>query len=339
MLVLKVRNAHGALPTALGALRCDGILRSSRNGDVLYYPTPVSTVYERPEERVVFWPQRDYNIAFVLYEALWMLAGRNDVKPLTRYVKTFWEFSDDGVILHGAYGHRWRHLGGFRNDYDQLTPIINRLIHDPDDRRCVLQIWNAYTDLGLSSKDVPCNLTITFQRGAKGELNMAVFCRSNDILFGAYFANAFHFGFLLEYMASKIGCPMGTYTQVSVNWHGYVKTIKSVEDLHGSMSYNNPYATGEIIPARLSGELDLDIHSLLHEADTGTFGRSYRADWAMAAQAVLWAHQIHRVEQPPEKFDAALGVLDSSGVHPNTDWIVSMRQWIQRRQAKWLTQG
>ena len=335
MLVLRVRDVHEALPIAIDRLRWDGVLRSSRNGDVLYYPTPVSTVYERPEERVVFWPQRDYNIAFVLYEALWMLAGRDDVKPLTRYVKTFSEFSDDGETLHGAYGMRWRRPS-WDTFYDQKKVIIDRLKENPEDRRCVLQMWNAEMDLGANTKDAPCNTAVTFQRGPKGELNMVVFCRSNDILFGAYFANAFHFGFLLEYMASKIGCPIGTYTQVSVNWHGYVKTIKSVEDLHGSMSYNNPYATGEIIPARLSGELDPDIHSLLHEADTGTFGRSYRADWAMAAQAVLWAHQIHRVEQPPEKFDAALGVLDSSGVHPNTDWIVSMRQWLQRRQTKWL---
>ena len=104
MKVLSVRNVHEALPRALKLLQQQGIERPSRNGPVLQAPWPVTTVYQNPLERVVFWPERDANPFFHLYESLWMLAGRNDIAPLTRYAKNMANYSDDGETQHGAYG-------------------------------------------------------------------------------------------------------------------------------------------------------------------------------------------------------------------------------------------
>src|SRR5690606_25596877 len=106
MIVLDVRNAHEALPIAVQYLQDHGIRRQSRNGPVLLSDEPVTTSYSQPTERCVFYQDRDYNVFFNVYEALWMLAGMNDVKPLLRYVKSFGDFSDDGLHLNGAYGHR-----------------------------------------------------------------------------------------------------------------------------------------------------------------------------------------------------------------------------------------
>ncbi len=79
MNVISVRNVHEALPEALRFLRQTGVPRDSRNGAVLQAPCPVTTVYRRPDERVLFWPERDANPFFHFMESLWMLAGRNDV--------------------------------------------------------------------------------------------------------------------------------------------------------------------------------------------------------------------------------------------------------------------
>src|SRR6185312_3077911 len=67
MKVLEVRNVHEALPRALRLLRQEAVYRESRNGPVYVTPYPVTTVYNRPSERVMLWPQRDANPFFHLY--------------------------------------------------------------------------------------------------------------------------------------------------------------------------------------------------------------------------------------------------------------------------------
>src|ERR1041385_2620797 len=103
MHTLYVRNVHEALPRAIEHLLSEGIERDSRNGPVLMTEYPVTTVYTLPCERVLFHPQRDANPFFHLYEALWMIAGRRDLKPLLRYARNMGNYSDDGETLHGAY--------------------------------------------------------------------------------------------------------------------------------------------------------------------------------------------------------------------------------------------
>src|SRR3989304_1089903 len=119
MQVLRVRNVHEALPLGIAMLEEFGSRGESRNGSVLVMDEPVTTVYERPRERVIFWNERDANPFFHFYEGLWMLGGRNDVKSLTRFVKRMESYSDDGKTFHGAYGYRWRNHFHF----DQLAII------------------------------------------------------------------------------------------------------------------------------------------------------------------------------------------------------------------------
>ena len=141
MKVIKARNVQQALPEALYQLRNEGVERESRNGPVRMFPEPVTTVYLRPAERVMFWPERDCNPFFHLVESLWMLAGRRDVEYVARYVERMRTYSDDGKVFHGAYGFRWRN---FFFD-DQLPKIIDVLKANPDDRRQVLSMAEAPT--------------------------------------------------------------------------------------------------------------------------------------------------------------------------------------------------
>ena len=252
MHVITARNVHDALPRALQLMDDVGLRRNSRAGEVIKAPGPVATVYQRPWERVLFWPERDANPAFHLYESLWMLAGRQDLEPLVRYVRRFSEFSDDGHTIHDAYGYRWRTQFGL----DQLQEVIRRLKANLDDRRCTVQMWDATTDLirGSYGKAVPCNLIATVQVESAA-LELVVFCRSNDIVWGTYGANAVHFSMLQEYLAGAIGVPMGDYTQVSVNWHAYTNVYDTLAKLPRPSTYTNinrnPYVVGEVIPTPL----------------------------------------------------------------------------------------
>lgn len=344
MHVLNVRNVHEALPRGVDYLKHAGHRRSSRNGDVLLSTVPVATVYDRPVERVVWWPERDYNVFFNIYESLWMLMGRNDVAPLKRYVKNFDRYSDDGSTLHGAYGHRWRR----HYEFDQLEVIADRLKHLPNDRRSVLSMWNPLVDLHWGdddgAKDVPCNDMATFQLDRDGRLDLVVFCRSNDIVWGAYYANAFHFSMLLEYMAAWIGVPVGTYTQVSVNYHGYLNTLQPLIDAGVSIAPNDTVSQ----PATVSGQplpllpdkadftrLTPQMQFVVESADNGFEHPNPVAEHALfpsmkAAFHILRAHDIYKNfkgSQEVKVLSAQAALHDA----PLCDWTTSAHQWFNRR--------
>lgn len=233
---LHVSNVNQALCDGIAWLRTSGSRQESRNGPVIVSPEPVMTIYNKPLERVIFSPLRDANPFFHFFEALWMLAGRNDLKWPVYFNKRFGDFSDDGETIHGAYGYRWRHALGI----DQLSLIAEELKRNPNTRRCHLQMWDASSwdsadlERGMhGGKDVPCNTGAFFMARNMGDeasgdrwfLDMTVVCRSNDIIWGAYGANAVHFSFLLEYMATRAGMEVGLYRQFSNNYHMYPGAI------------------------------------------------------------------------------------------------------------------
>jgi len=218
--VIDIRNVHVALPTALYVLLTStGVSQDSRNGEVFVMEHPVMTVYRKPQERVVFWHERDANPFFHFMEGLGFLGGRYDVEFFATYAKQMAAYSDDGEVLPASYGRRWRSYF----DFDQLPWAIKRLRNDPNDRRTVISMWDADVDsmkADNGSKDVPCNTNI-FLNIRHNRLDMMVNCRSNDIFWGAYGSNAVHMSMLLEYLASSIGVSIGRYYQNSFNWHAY----------------------------------------------------------------------------------------------------------------------
>ena len=220
MLTIYARNVSEALYVGLQHLKENGIWRNSRSGRVIEYPNPVTTVYKNPEERVLFYPARDANPFFHLFEAFWMLAGRRDVEFIEQFNSRMKEFSDNGKIFHGAYGYRWRDYFGV----DQLDLVVDHLKTDPESRRTVLQMWSS-KDLEKTvndplAKDIPCNTQIYFKI-KNGRLQMTVHCRSNDIIWGTYGANAVHFSILQEYIAARIGVDLGAYYHWSDSFHAY----------------------------------------------------------------------------------------------------------------------
>ena len=112
MYKLTAWNVCEVLPAGMFLLRDNGVVEDTRNGPAMVMPGPVTTMIQCPTERVLFSATRDANPAFHLFEAIWMLAGRNDVAPLNTFIRDFGErFGEPEGIVHGAYGHRWRNAG------------------------------------------------------------------------------------------------------------------------------------------------------------------------------------------------------------------------------------
>ena len=60
---------------------------------------------------------------------------------------------------------------------------------------------------------------------------MTVINRSNDMWYGCYGANAVHFSFLQEFIASAVGVPLGVYRQFSHNLHLYTELYDAKKHL------------------------------------------------------------------------------------------------------------
>ena len=229
-----VDNVRQAYAEALPRVHSLGDREESRNGPVFVMPGPLVTSYRRPDQRVLVDPARDANPYFHLMEALWMLAGRRDVESLMRYNSGMKKYSDDGVTFHGAYGWRWRSHFAERREQegigmtvrriDQLEEIVRLLRENRADRRIVLQMWDPVTDLGQDGLDFPCN-NLCYFRVRDDALDMTITCRSNDMLWGGYGANAVHFSVLQEFVAAMVGVRVGEMHQISNNAHLYEATL------------------------------------------------------------------------------------------------------------------
>ena len=345
--------------------RVKTVVRQSRYGDVLMIPEPVTVTYRRPEDRVLFNPIRDCNPFFHVYESLWMLAGRNDVACLAYFNSRMSEFSDDGKLLRGSYGHRWRSWFG----YDQLDVIVRELRVNPDSRRCVLSMWYAtglpgtstsdlHTAVTPGSKDVPCNTHAYFLVN-DGKLDMTVCNRSNDLVWGMLGANIVHLSFLQEYLAAHIGIPVGLYHQFTNNLHVYVNRWTPVDwlrfsnrdyrTMHDQPIVDYPLYQGVSVPlCQPLDKADRRFHPLCNVDGTmltaDTFYKQVQhfvehvndltetgysepfLEWV--AKPMMLAFHAHK----RRNYDDALNCCDSILA---SDWKIAAHQWIDRRRVSW----
>jgi hypothetical protein len=236
-------------------------------------------------------------------ESMWMLAGDCDIEFPTFFNSTYGQYSDDGRTMWDAYGWRWKRFFG----WDQLEGIIAELRANPTSRRCVLSMWNSAKTgteepwtkgmqmFPLDSDDfyaathggkaVPCNVVAMFAVKA-GRLSMTVVNRSNDLFFGMLGANVVHFSLLLEYLSMRIGVPMGSWFQFTVNMHAYTEKFSRTRMeliVHECDTVGVLPACGPVIEAGFDDDLKLFM---------------------------TWARWVIRVGDPALKTNVALDVPD-----------------------------
>lgn len=323
------QNPDQALQLGIALLNQFGEYESSRGGTVLVMPTPVATVFTTPQHRVSFSVERDANPFFHLYEALWMLGGRNDLESMTRYVARFKEFSDDGTTLHGAYGYRWRTWFG----YDQLSSIVDELAANPNSRRAVLAMWDGQHDLERAmsgGKDVPCNTQVYF-RIRQDKLDMTVTCRSNDMVWGAYGANVVHFSMLQEYVAQAVGVGIGIYYQMSNNFHAYIERPDVAKIFEAAKFATPTHYRG--LPLNI-----LERATLVHEFDAELAGFLDGEFTAMRPPRSLFLRELALPMRTAHAFykhgDFVKSKLALAGPTYRYDWAQAGLAWLARREDR-----
>ncbi len=350
---LNARNVHAMLPLALQLITKLGVYEESRNGMVLVMPVPVSSMYDCPEERVIFWSQRDANPFFHFMEGLWMIGGREDVKFPASFAKQIAEYSDNGEVLYGAYGYRWRHAFG----RDQLQWVVKKLKENPEDRRVVLSMWDPKLDpiaADSAGKDIPCNTQVYFRIAKIGDvprLCMQVNCRSNDILWGAYGANAVHMSMMQEYLANKIGVEIGWYVQNSFNWHAYTSFLRKMLSRSSIYSYAKDYGIkDDDLKTCMSSD-----HYIVSPYEHNTKYRFKVEPYSLGADHEDWdfdlGHFLNGINQFKTPFfkEVAWPMLESHKAYKAkdydlalehigrcaaSDWRVACEEWLRRRRLE-----
>ena len=316
MRTIYARNVNEAWQHAIETIDQVGVVESSRNGPVRVAPYPVVTIYANPMERVLFDPVRDANPIFHLHEALWMLAGRQDARWLDQFVSDFSKrYSEDDGRLHGAYGYRWRnHFGA-----DQLKEVVEILGEDPTSRQAVIQMWDSDSDLGVPGLlDRPCNTQI-YLRIREDVLDLCVMCRSNDIVWGAYGANAVHFTLLQEYLAGQIGVGVGRFTQFSWNWHMYDNT-KHLAD-HAAANGWQSYPGFQSLMT-YPKTFDREVQAYISDPDSAVDAKNQFL--AVTALSMWKANQARKQKDMTE-------ALNWAGLISAPDWRQATLAWLKRR--------
>ena len=333
MYVINAENVNDALDQGLRLMKAEGVAVPSRNGMTLELPAPVTTAYKNPAQRVLVSSARDANPFFHLMESLWILAGREDVKFLGEFNKRMVDFSDDRTVFNAPYGYRLRKAFG----QDQLQRVIDILTNDPNSRQAVCQIWDS-ADLNKDTRDKACNMSIVF-RMRNQRLDMTVYNRSNDMIWGAYGANVVQFSMIQEYVAASLGVNMGTYSQVSNSFHVY--TEGAAGDVYnrtnaGFQGNFNPYEYCErLVTMSHTGmrffNQDLKQFFKLYD-DFGLVEVNQCSDWRSAyfedlVMPMLLVYLVHKTEGPVEA-SKHLKLLVAD------DWRMACGTWLETRANK-----
>lgn len=186
----------------------------------------------------IYVPKRHNNPFFSIFESsFWIPAGRSDVETLSYFNSNMKQFSDDGKTFNAPYGERLRFWG--RNssrgifpekELDQFKDCYEKLMKDPNTRQAIMVIsnpsfdGNEYTSSG--GRDIACNTVISFKL-RNNKLDITVFNRSNDLIYGALGANITQFVTIQRLMAGFLGVEVGCYYQITDSLHIYTEDFGS----------------------------------------------------------------------------------------------------------------
>lgn len=243
-----------ALPLVFGHLLKDGEEVGSRNGRTKELAFAGITIADGTSREILI-PGRKHNLAAQIAETMWVLSGRNDMEFLTRYLPRATDYSDDGLTWRGAYGPRLRNYG--ENDLDQVEHVVNLLRASPATRQAVVNIYDADVDTqpGL---DIPCNDFLHFL-SRNGNLDLHIFVRSNDAMWGWSGINVFEWSSLLEIVAGMVGLNVGALHFSVSSFHLYEQHWEKAQQIA-----DQDYATGWLKPSPRFDPTGVDDGESLH---------------------------------------------------------------------------
>jgi thymidylate synthase len=160
----------------------------------------------------------------IIYELLWFLRGESNIRYLKEHGVSIWdEWADPAGELGPVYGVQWRSWQAADGQkIDQITRLIEKIRHEPDSRRLVINAWNV----GEVDKMAlpPCHVLFQFYV-ADGKLSCQMYQRSADVFLGVPF-NIASYSLLLMMIAQVCGLQAGDFVHTLGDTHLYLNHLE-----------------------------------------------------------------------------------------------------------------
>jgi thymidylate synthase len=116
---------------------------------------------------------------------------------------------------------------------DQLAFVVWELSRNPASRRAIINLYDPSSDpeaIAENKIDIPCTQNLSFMV-RNGKLDLTVFIRSNDLVWGFSGVNVFEFTVLQQLVSEMTKIPLGNYYHVSNNLHVYPRHREMVQNI------------------------------------------------------------------------------------------------------------
>jgi len=196
-----------------------GVAQSSR-GMVTREIQNFTVMVMYPQINSMLLPGRNLNPVIGALEACQLIGQISSPESITRRVKAFEPFLDEGIFW-GSYGNRAS---------TQLSRAERLLRDDPGTRQSVISLYEGQRDLRAEARDVPCTLTLQFLWEAPRVLSLRVSMRSNDAFLGLPY-DLFQFTSLQCAMADALDAEVGTYVHTVGSMHLYMRDMDRAREV------------------------------------------------------------------------------------------------------------
>lgn len=183
--------------------------------------------FNSPQNKLITIPEFKTNEKYAHEEYLWYLNAGNNIN-FSQTIKNTWEkFSDDGIHVNSAYGHRI--FGNHENiNINQWEWIKKKLEKDINSRQCIINI-NLPSDKYKETLDFPCTIYCQiFVR--ENKLIWITNMRSQDIYYGTR-NDIYCFMSFQELLAKELKILCGNYYHFCGSLHIYEKQFEKLEKL------------------------------------------------------------------------------------------------------------
>lgn len=194
----------------------------------------LSFIITNPIDRACYLKERHTNIVFNFAEALWYLAGSNELSFIEYYAGNMRNYSADGLTLPGtAYGKKIFSYGP--NNINQWDRLLELFKEDRDTKRGFIAIFDANETLFLDNIDISCTIGLQFFI-REDSLYASAFMRANDAYRGIV-SDVFSFTFIHELLAKQLNLKVGDYAHNVATTHVYEPDNHNVERILSDRSY------------------------------------------------------------------------------------------------------
>jgi len=167
------------------------------------------------------------NLRSIIHEMHWFLQGDTNVRYLNDNGVTIWDdWADEAGDLGPVYGYQWRSWPTPDGRHvDQMTTLLDGLVHKPDSRRHIVSAWNV-ADVGQMALP-PCHTMFQFYV-AENRLSCQLYQRSADVFLGVPF-NIASYALLTLMVAQVTGYKPGEFVHTFGDAHLYRNHLQQAQ--------------------------------------------------------------------------------------------------------------